>query len=181
MDIPDSRIYHKVAISIRKDAILVVCDQLSKIVHFVVMTEGVIAEVLARLFRNNIQKLYRLLESMISDKGPQFVMTLTRELNKILSIEIRLLTAFHLQTDGQIEWMNQELEQYLRFLIEYRQRDWPEWLATAEFAMNNKIHMATKISPFMANYGRELRMRADIRRKGKVRKATEFTERIKKV
>ena len=118
---------------------------------------------------------------MISDKGPQFVMTLTRELNKILSIEMRLLTAFHPQTDGQIEWMNQELEQYLRFLIEYRQRDWPEWLATAEFAMNNKIHMATKISPFMANYGRELRMGADIRRKGKVRKATEFTERIKKV
>jgi len=99
----------------------------------------------------------------------------------MLGIEMRLLTAFYPQIDGQIEWMNQELEQYLRFLIEYRQKDWPEWLATAEFAVNNKIHMATKISPFMANYDRDLKMGADIRRKEKVRKATEFMERIKKV
>jgi len=77
--------------------------------------------------------------------------------------------------------MNQELEQYLRFFIEYRQRDWPEWLATAEFVVNNKVHSATKILPFMANYGRELQIGADIRRKGKVEKVTEFVERIRKV
>ena len=47
--------------------------------------------------------------------------------------------------------------------------------------VNNKIHLTTKISPFMANYSRELRMGADVRRKYKVEKATEFTERIKKV
>jgi len=51
----------------------------------------------------------------------------------------------------------------------------------AEFAVNNKIHLAIKTSLFMANYGKELRMRADIRRKGKVEKAMEFTERMKKV
>jgi len=51
----------------------------------------------------------------------------------------------------------------------------------AEFAMNNKVHTATKVSPFMANYGRELRMGGDIRRRGKVEKATEFVERMKKV
>ena len=47
--------------------------------------------------------------------------------------------------------------------------------------MNNKVHTATKISPFMANYGKELRMRGDIRRKGKVESVTEFVERMKKV
>ena len=47
--------------------------------------------------------------------------------------------------------------------------------------MNNKVHTATKVSPFMANYGKELRMRGDIRRKGKVESATEFVERMKKV
>ena len=47
--------------------------------------------------------------------------------------------------------------------------------------MNNKIHTATKVSPFMANYGKELRMGGDIRRRGKVESATEFVERIKKV
>jgi len=52
--------------------------------------------------------------------------------------------------------MNQELEQYLWLLVEHRQKDWPEWLALAEFAINNKTHTATKMSPFMANYGKEM-------------------------
>jgi len=65
--------------------------------------------------------------------------------------------------------------------VEHRQKDWPKWLATAEFAVNNKTHMATKISPFMANYRRELRMGKDIRKKGKMESATEFVERMKKV
>jgi len=50
-----------------------------------------------------------------------------------------------------------------------------------EFAVNNKAHTATKVSPFMANYRRELRMRGDIRKRGKVEKAIEFVERMKKV
>jgi len=74
----------------------------------------------------------------------------------MLGIETRLLTAFHPQTDGQTEQMNQELEQYLRFFIDHRQKDWLEWLALAEFAVNNKVHTVTKVLPFMANYGREL-------------------------
>ena len=52
---------------------------------------------------------------------------------------------------------------------------------SAEFAVNNKIHIATKVSPFMANYGRELRMGGDVRKKGKVESATKFVERMKKV
>ncbi len=51
----------------------------------------------------------------------------------------------------------------------------------AEFEVNNKVHTATKVLPFMANYGKELRMGGDIRGKGKVKSATEFMERIKKV
>ena len=54
-------------------------------------------------------------------------------------------------------------------------------MTSAEFAVNNKTHTATKVSPFMANYGRELRMGGDIRKKGKVESATEFVERMKKV
>jgi len=54
-------------------------------------------------------------------------------------------------------------------------------LATAEFAVNNKVHLATKVSPFMANYGRELQIGVNIRRKGKVEKVTEFVERMRKV
>ena len=65
--------------------------------------------------------------------------------------------------------------------MEHRQKDWPEWLASAEFAVNNKVHTATKVPSFMANYGRELRMKGDVRKKGKVESVTEFVERMKKV
>ena len=54
-------------------------------------------------------------------------------------------------------------------------------MVVVEFAINNKVHMAIKVSLFIANYGREMRMGGDIRRKGKVESATEFVERMKKV
>jgi len=69
----------------------------------------------------------------------------------------------------------------LRFFTEYRQRDWPEWLVIAKFAVNNKVYTAIKFLPFRENYGKKLRMGADIRRKEKVEKVTEFAERIKRV
>jgi len=117
----------------------------------------------------------------VLDRGPQFAAELIKKLNRILGIETRLSTAFHPQIDVQMEWMNQELEQYLRFFVDHRQKDWPEWLVSVEFAVNNKVHTATKVLPFMANYERELRMRGDIRRRGKVESTTEFVERMKKV
>jgi len=159
-----------------KDTILVVCDRLSKITQFVATTEG-----LARLFKDNVWKLHGLPESIVSDRGPQFTAEMTKELNRILGIETKLSMSYHLQTDGQTERMNQELEQYLRFFINHRQKDWPEWLVSAEFAVNNKIHSTTKVSLFIANYSREIRMRVDLRRRGKMEKATEFVERMRKV
>ena len=171
----------KLPIVAGKDAILVVCDKLSKMTYFVATTEGISVEGLARLFRDNIWKLHGLPESMVSDKGPQFAVELTKELNRMLGIETRLSMAFHPQTDGQTERMNQELEQYLWFFVDHRQKDWLEGLASAEFAVNNKVYLATKMSLFITNYSRELRMGGDIRKKGKVEKATEFVERMKKV
>ena len=86
-----------------KNAILVVCDRLSKITHFVATIEGILVKGLARLFRDNMWKLHGLPESVISDRDPQFAAELTKKLNIILRIEMRLLTAFHLQTNGQME------------------------------------------------------------------------------
>jgi len=99
----------------------------------------------------------------------------------MLRIKTKLLTVFHPQTNGQTEQINQELEQYLRLFVEHRQKDWPEWLVSAKFAVNNKTHTATKVLPFMANYGRELRIGGDIRKKGKMESATKFVERMKKI
>ena len=64
--------------------------------------------------------------------------------------------------------------------MDYRQKDWLEWLVSAEFAVN-KIYIAIKVSPFMTNYRRELRMGGDIRKRGKVESATKFVKRMKKV
>jgi len=75
-----------------------------------------------------------------------------QELNRMLGIESKLLTVFHPQTDGQMERVNQELEQYLRMFIDHKQEQWPEWLGTAEFAYNNKAYSSTWMSPFKVNY-----------------------------
>ena len=64
--------------------------------HFVAMTKETLVKGLARLFRDNVWKLYGLPESVVLDRGPQFVAELTKELNKMLGIETRLLTAFYL-------------------------------------------------------------------------------------
>jgi len=105
-----------------KDAILVVCNRLSKMTHFVTTTEGTLAEGLVRLFRDNVWKLHGLLENVMSDRGLQFAVELTKKLNRILGIKTKLSTVFHLQTDEQTEQMNQELKQYLRFFVDYRQK-----------------------------------------------------------
>jgi len=104
---------------------------------------------------------------VISDRGPQFAVGLTRELNKMLGIETNLFTAYHLETDGQMERTNQKLEQYLRMYVNHRQNNWSEWLATVEFAFNNKVHTVTKSLLFQVNYGRKPRMSFDIRKKRK--------------
>ena len=134
-----------------------------------------------RLFRDNMWKLHGLPESIMLDKEPYFVAEMTKELNGMLYIETKLSMSFYSQIDGQTEHMNQKLEQYLQFFIDHRQKDWSEWLVSAEFTINNKVHLTTKVSPFIANYRRELRMGVDLRRKGKIEKAIEFAERMRKI
>jgi len=77
------------------NSILVVVDWLTKMVHFIPTTEKTSAEELARLFRDNVWKLHRLPESIILDRGPQFVAGLMRKLNGMLEIKSKSSTAFH--------------------------------------------------------------------------------------
>ena len=85
----------KLPVVVGKDAILVVCDRLSKMMYFIATTEGTSVEGLARLFRDNVWKLHGLPESVVSDKGPQFAAELTKELNWMLGIKMKLSTAFY--------------------------------------------------------------------------------------
>ena len=81
----------------------------------------------------------------------------------------------------QTERINQELEQYLRMFIDYRQEQWPDWLGMAEFAYNNKVYSSTKTLPFKANYGQDPRMGFEMRKKGKYKEAEKFVIKMKEV
>jgi len=109
----------KLPIAQEYNSILVVVDRLTKMVHFISTIEKISAEGLARLFRDNMWKLHGLSKSIISDRGLQFMAGLMRELNQMLGIESKMSTAFYPQTDGQMERVNQELEQYLRMFIDH--------------------------------------------------------------
>ena len=95
------------------DVLLVVVDRAKKMVHAVPTTSETSALGLAKLYRDNVWRYHGLPDSIISDQGPQFAAELMKELNKLLRIQTKLLTAYHPQTDGQTERMNQEIEQYL--------------------------------------------------------------------
>jgi len=82
--------------------------------------------------------------------------------------------------DRQIERINQKLEQYLKVFINYRQEQWPDWLGTAGFVYNNKIHLATKVFSFKTNYSQDPQMGFKGRRKRKFEAAEKFVERMKK-
>jgi len=149
--------------------------------YFIATIEKMSAGGLAKLFRDHIWKLYRLPESIISDRGVQFVVGMMKELNNLLGIQTKLSMAYHPQMDGQMERINQELEQYLRVFIDHKQEQWPDWLGMAEFIYNNKVYTATKTSPFKANYGQDLKMGFEGRRKGKYEVAEKFIERMRKI
>jgi len=163
------------------NSILVVVDRLTKMVYFIPTIEKTLAEGLARLFRDNVWKLHGLPESIVLDRGLQFAAGIMQKLNRMLGIESKLSTAFHPQTDGQMERVNQELEQYLRMFIDHRQEQWPGWLGMAEFAYNNKTHSSTKVSPFKANYRQDPRMGFEMRRKGKYEGAEKFVMKMKEI
>ena len=96
----------KLPVVARKDAILVICDKLSKMTYFMTTMEKTSAEGLVRLFRDNMWKLHRLPESIVLDRRIQFTAEMTKKLNKMLGIETRLSTSCHPQTDGQMKRMN---------------------------------------------------------------------------
>src|SRR6201985_349816 len=165
--LPESRGYN---------AIMVVVDRFSKMVHILPTTNKVTSEGIARLYRDHIWKLHGLPLKILSDRGPQFVSQFIKELNSILGIQTSSSTAYHPQTDGQTERENQEVEQYLRLFVNHRQNDWAEWLSLAEFCHNNRIQAATRQTPFMLNIGRHPRIGTEPFRDSKMDSVDNFVK-----
>ena len=130
------------------NTILVVIDSFTKMGHFIALKGLPTAKGLARTFIDNIVKLHGLPSVIISDQGAQFVSKFWKSLCSALDIDVRLSLSYHPQTDGQTEWLNQSLEQYLRCLLSTLSSSWSEVLSIAEFAYNNSVHSSTGFSPF---------------------------------
>ncbi|QRW13671.1 Retrotransposable element Tf2 protein [Ceratobasidium sp. AG-Ba] len=134
-------------------AILTVVDRLTKMVHFIPTTNEANGVDVANRFLTYVWKLHGLPRKTISDRGPQFTSQFLKQLHKRLDIKPSFSTAYHPQTDGQTERLNQVVELYLRHYVSHRQDDWVGLLPLAEFAYNNGVNVSTGKTPFFANYG----------------------------
>jgi hypothetical protein len=95
---------------------------------------------------------------VVSDRGPQFIAAFICELYKLLGIKLAMSTAYHPQTDGQTERVDQVLEGYLHIFTSQQQDDWDNFLPTGKFQYNDTIHSLTQQTPFMVDTGRHPRM-----------------------
>jgi RNase H-like domain found in reverse transcriptase/Reverse transcriptase (RNA-dependent DNA polymerase)/Integrase zinc binding domain/Chromo (CHRromatin Organisation MOdifier) domain/Integrase core domain len=135
----------------------VIVDRFSKMAHFIPLPTVNKTEDLAKLFLNSVWKHHGLPDDIVSDRDSKFISHFWQSLMDLLSVKLNLSTAFHPQTDGQTERVNQVLEGYMRSYCSYQQDDWADLLPLAEYAYNSAISEATKFSPFCANYGFEPR------------------------
>jgi len=112
------------------------------------------SEGITKIYRNNIWKLHGVPKKILSDREPQFASKFMEELTKVLETKRQLLIAYHSQTDGQMERINQEIGMFLQHYMNYQQNNWTDWLAVAEFQYNNKKHVAMGKTPFELNFRR---------------------------
>lgn len=135
------------------DSILVIVDRLTKQAHFVPAKKTDTSQQLAYQYLSNIFRLHGLPDDIVSDRGPTFTSKWWSEFLSHLKITPNFSTAFHPQTDGQTERINQIVEQHLRTFCDYSQKNWPDLLPIAEFAYNNSYHSSIGMTPFFANVG----------------------------
>lgn len=132
--------------------LLVITDRLSKGVIFIPVPD-LSGEMLAKEFIHHYVAHHGLPKAITSDRGTQFVQGIWAHICKQLRIKQRLSTAFHPETDGSTERMNQTLEEFLRHHCNYYQNDWDEWLPLAQIAISARDATSTGVSPFFLSHG----------------------------
>ena len=136
------------------DMILVIVDRFTKKSYFLPTTSSITSQGVAVLFRDNVFRDHGIPRKVISDRGTQFVSKFMDDLYGMLGIKANRSTAYHPQTDGQTERVNQEVKEFLTMFVNHQQDNWSDWLAVAQFCHNDRIHSSTGYSPFFMNYGR---------------------------
>lgn len=146
------------------DSILVVVDRFSKMVVFTPCLSTIDAPKMAQLILESVISRFGAPKSIVSDRGTTFTSEYWGTLCYHLATRRLFSTAFHPQTDGQTERMNQSLECYLRCYVNYQQSDWAELLPSAEYAMNSAINANTKETPFNLVYRYSPTLRVNLAR-----------------
>jgi hypothetical protein len=117
------------------------------------MNKTVTGKQTAELFMKEVFRLHGSPRSIVSDRGPQFISAYWKRFSELLNTNINLSSAFHPQTDGSTEVVNQVIEHYLWIYCNYQQSDWVSHLPLAEFTYNNSTNSTTSMTPFFANTG----------------------------
>ncbi|GJP42518.1 hypothetical protein CLOM_g2071, partial [Closterium sp. NIES-68] len=136
------------------DAILVVIDKFSKMGHFIPTHTTARTEETAQLFVRFIISQHGIPTTLISDRDPKFTSKFWKELMSLLGTKLAMSSAYHPQTDGQTERLNQIVEQLFRAACKDEISKWDLRLPVLEFAYNNAPHAATGQTPFFLCYGR---------------------------
>lgn len=139
------------------NCILVVVDKFSKYAHFIPLSHPFTAMKVAMLYMDNIFKLHGLPQAIVSDRDRIFTSKLWQELFRLSGTQLKMSSAYHPQTDGQTERVNQCLEAYLRCFVHSCPCKWKDWLSLAEFWYNTTYHSSLNKTPFEVLYGQEPR------------------------
>jgi hypothetical protein len=139
------------------DSIWVIIDWLTKIAHFLPVKTYYPILTYAELYIARILSLHGIPKTIVLDRGPQFVSKFWEELHKSLGTKLLHSSAYHPQTSGQIERVNQILEDMLRACVLDFPQKWDDCLPLAEFSYNNSYQESIKMAPFEALYGRRCR------------------------
>jgi hypothetical protein len=139
------------------DSIWVIVDRLIKVAHFLPVRTNYGGEKLARLYVDNIVKLYGVPSRIVLDRGTQFTSRFWKSLHKTMGTKLDFSSPYHPQIDGQTEMVNQIMEDMLRVCVLTYGKDWEQSLLYAEFLYNNGYHAGLGMSPFEALYGRKCR------------------------
>jgi hypothetical protein len=138
----------------RHNSIFVVVDTLTKSAHFIPVRTTYQTPDIVRIFISEIVRLHGVPKNIISDRGSVFTGRFWMSFQEALGTQLNFSTAYHPETDGQTERMNQTLEDMLRMYVMDQQKHLEEFLPLVEFAYNNSYQSTIKMAPFEFLYGR---------------------------
>jgi hypothetical protein len=137
----------------RHDSIFVVVDIMTKSAHFIPLRKTYQEADIARVFISETVRLHGMPKRIISDRGLMFTGRFWTSFQEALGTQLNFSTAYHPETDGQTEQMNQTLEDMLHIYVIDQQKRWEEFLPLVEFTYNNSYQSTIKMAPFDFLYG----------------------------